>query len=281
MQGISYIISTHNRPGLVNTAICSVIEESRNVPGINTELIIVDDNSDCAFTPNKNDLPEYKGTISIVRTTKTMGVSKARNLGLENAAHPYILFLDDDDTSFPDRSKALYPLIQNSGYSFITGKSVMRSGKNTLIIPEGDSAALTPHVYLNSFPHINSVIWRKNDLLKAGGMDEALPYFGEHLAALKLLLNGYTAFHTPETVSAFEYQDGGLTLESHQNNRFHDNSVALFTTLLNYSLHHPAFRNTCMNVLKMMAVNKLQNFNDLIKLLSANQKSDCAEVLPL
>jgi glycosyltransferase involved in cell wall biosynthesis len=90
---VSVIVPTHNRAGLLEQAIDSVLAQTF----ASFELIVVDDGS----TDHTSALLSgYAGRIRIKRQIN-QGVSAARNLGMAAAAGEFIALLDSDDYWLP------------------------------------------------------------------------------------------------------------------------------------------------------------------------------------
>jgi hypothetical protein len=94
MMPVSVVVPTYNRSALVGRAVDSVLA------AISTgdEVIVVDDGSS-DFT--ERALERYAGRIRYVRQPHA-GAGRARNRGIEEAAHSLVAFLDSDDEWMPD-----------------------------------------------------------------------------------------------------------------------------------------------------------------------------------
>ena len=92
---VSVVLATRNRVDLLSRAIDSVIEQTYS----RWQLVVVDDGSDDA-TPAllaRFDDPR----VTVVRQDH-LGVSSARNAGLDRAVGDYVAYLDDDNVMHPD-----------------------------------------------------------------------------------------------------------------------------------------------------------------------------------
>ncbi|MDR2460276.1 MAG: glycosyltransferase [Deltaproteobacteria bacterium] len=87
---ISVIIPTYNRARAILTAVESVLKQK----GPSFELIIVDDGS---TDDTSTILAPFKDSLKYLRLAENKGVSRARNLGINQAIGDYICFLDSDD----------------------------------------------------------------------------------------------------------------------------------------------------------------------------------------
>lgn len=102
--GISVIIPTYNRAGLLPRAVNSVLAQSYE----DFELIIVDD---CSSDDTQGTIARFTDPrIRPFRHNQNMGVSAARNTGIADARGENIAFLDDDDEWLPaklEKQKAI------------------------------------------------------------------------------------------------------------------------------------------------------------------------------
>ena len=126
MNGISYIITTYNRNILLEKAINSVINE-RILP---SELIIVDDYGTEEISFSSIAKSTFGEEIRLIRNQKNLGVIGSRNVGIMAAKYDFLLFLDDDDESFSNRSQYLFSYIHKSNYAFEAAKCEMRTLSN-------------------------------------------------------------------------------------------------------------------------------------------------------
>lgn len=244
MHGISYIITTYNRPKQLNWAIASVFAERTGA----TELIIMDDHSSIPmqFAP---EVQERLGSdIPYRRNPHNMGVIQARNAGLAMANYDFILFLDDDDVSFPNRSHDLLTAISQADYAFVAGKCEMWIGQETITIPNLARCEFTPTNFLPALPHINSVLWRKSTLVAFGGLDNRVPHLGEHITMQQMLLRGEKALLVDAVVANFRSIDDGLTAKVLSTNQMKDLFIAYHAILCQESQaspDHEHYRQIC------------------------------------
>jgi glycosyltransferase involved in cell wall biosynthesis len=93
---VCVIIPTFNRAQKVARAIASALSQSFN----DFELIVVDDGS---TDETAEALSQFKDRIAIIRHSKNLGVSAARNSGIKASRSPLIAFLDSDDYWMPEK----------------------------------------------------------------------------------------------------------------------------------------------------------------------------------
>lgn len=92
---ISVIITTHNRQELVQIAIQSVLNQSRQPD----EIILIDDGS---TDDTEKIIHQTFPSVNYIRQSH-QGISQARNRGIDQASCNWITFLDSDDEWLPDK----------------------------------------------------------------------------------------------------------------------------------------------------------------------------------
>ena len=97
MPTVSVIVPTHNRSRLLTQTLASV----RAQRDVDLDVIVVDDGSTDGTSESIGCLGDER--ISVVRHAQALGVSAARNRGIESATGEWIAFLDDDDLWSPDK----------------------------------------------------------------------------------------------------------------------------------------------------------------------------------
>ncbi|NKE36563.1 glycosyltransferase family 2 protein [Natronococcus sp. JC468] len=88
----STIIPTHNRPERAIRAIQSVENQTGGV----TEVVVVNDGSDCDYSSVRAHLNDSSLETHYIETDG-VGAAAARNLGAEATSGDVLMFLDDDD----------------------------------------------------------------------------------------------------------------------------------------------------------------------------------------
>ncbi|MDQ0346349.1 glycosyltransferase family 2 protein [Ancylobacter vacuolatus] len=96
----SVILATYNRAGIIEQAIDSVLAQTHG----NFELVIVDDGSTDGTQERLNaryGAELAQGRLVYLRFSRNLGISAARNAGLLVARHPWIAYIDSDNTIRP------------------------------------------------------------------------------------------------------------------------------------------------------------------------------------
>lgn len=208
MEKISIVIPNYNRGSLL----LETIESCFNQPGVEVEVIVVDDgSSDGSADKAKDRFPN----IELIKQ-KNQGACVARNRGLETASGEYIKFIDSDDTLAPSALKSQVEHIQEGGHDVVYGDFKMfgnlsdaRVGAMPLRIT-GDVDDLinallgewwcAPFCYLYRREALKSVRWRQ-DL-------ECLQDFD---FILKVALSGATFSYRSGVIGYYRMHEGQIT----------------------------------------------------------------------
>ena len=113
MKKVSVIIPVYNSEAYLKECIDSVINQTYT----NLEIIIIND----ASTDNSLDIiKQYKDNrIKLINLEKNIGVSKARNKGIDTATGDYICFIDSDDYWYDFKIKKQIDFIEKKNCEFI------------------------------------------------------------------------------------------------------------------------------------------------------------------
>ncbi len=260
MLKLSYIITTYNRPQMLENAVSCVVRERR----AGAELIVVDDNSHDPVAMPVVAAKAFPKAHQLIRNPQNLGVIGARNAGLSAAKGEFVVFLDDDDESLPSRTHDLLTSIENTAFDFVAGCSYMGTGENEKVVPAKSGFALSPELLLLYPSHINAVIWRKASFRH--GLDNREPYLGEHIAMLLCLMRGGTAWLSPSIVARFRYIPAGLTQQAHAGDAMKAHLTGMFQILLEES-ETLSFRQLCERVLAMLQREALPDFDAYLEKL--------------
>ena len=103
------IIPTHDRPHLLHRTLQSVVRQTFT----DYTVVIVSDSA--TYMPPFQDLKDIPGRYSYLLHNAGNGPSSSRNMGIDLAQSPYVMFLDDDDTLEPDHLMNLSKGLTQSG----------------------------------------------------------------------------------------------------------------------------------------------------------------------
>ena len=201
----SVIIPSRNRPELLRATVASILA-GEQVPA---ELIVVDqsDAPDPVLAALSTDRPcRWRYEWSTAR-----GVSRARNRGIHLAAHPVLVFVDDDVLVAPDWLAALVTaLVTAPPRSVVTGQVVPQAATEPGRVEPAGKVDPTPQSYAGRQPQ--DVLYAANVALYRSALDE-VGLFDERLGpgtgfngsedsdlGYRLLRAGYTIRYEPAAV---------------------------------------------------------------------------------
>lgn len=135
---ISVIIPAYNAGGYIVDAMRSVLDQTH----ARLELIVVNDGSTDGTSGLARNVDDAR--VSVV-DQPNLGVSAARNTGLQKATGDLIAFLDADDAMEPGNLAGKLQLLQRSGAEWVYGDLIlcderMRPTGRTLVGTDGDVA---------------------------------------------------------------------------------------------------------------------------------------------
>ena len=120
MYKISIIVPVYNQEDTLQRAFDSIKNQSFDFESL--EVIFVDDAStDNSVNIIKEFSDNYKNVKSIRLSENSGFAGKPRNVGIENATAPYLMFLDPDDVFLEDTCKTLYDNITENDSDIASG----------------------------------------------------------------------------------------------------------------------------------------------------------------
>ncbi len=179
-SSISVVCPTYNSASYIRRTLETIFSQ-QHLP---EQVVFSDDGSEDDTTDiileYKKDLI-HKGIEVVVLKNTHQGPGAARNHGIAMASHPWIAFLDADDTWSPDKLKrvcasisedsTLNCLLHWEGYLRKDGSVIqLRHGEN--IDLSGD---LSFQLYKKNFFSTSAVVCRKSLIEQAGFFDISLP----------------------------------------------------------------------------------------------------------
>jgi glycosyltransferase involved in cell wall biosynthesis len=178
---VTAVITTHARPHHVCEALLSVRAETHH----DVEIIVVDDGGQFTSCPGVPD-----AAVHLVRS-ESLGIGRARNLGLATARGEFVIYLDDDDVALPHRIASLLRAARSSGAALCFGRTRrVAAGTDARFddipthVPMGGRVTFADVLTCN--PHVNSVLARTEALRAVGGFDEAASHFDDWSAWLRI-----------------------------------------------------------------------------------------------
>ncbi|MEW5805358.1 MAG: glycosyltransferase [Patescibacteria group bacterium] len=200
---VSILLPTYNGEKYLAKAIQSVLAQSFE----DWELLVIDDGStrknekgDFLIQEIVKRFSERNDRVKYLRTEKNLGIQKALNRGLAEAAGEYIARIDDDDEWFDENKlvKQVEFLDKNSDYVLVgTGTIVVDEQGRELfrfLNPETDKEIRKRILAKNCFSH-SSVMFRKSAVEKVGNYPETEKTLHVEDYYLWLKLGQFGKFH--------------------------------------------------------------------------------------
>ena len=204
---VTAVVTTYNRPEMVQHAIQSVLTQTYE----SLEIIVIEDGS-------RSGVKEWLQTqglrqIRHIRHEENQGLPAARNTGLNNSNGKYIAYLDDDDEWKPEKIQKQIELAErlNSDYAIIyCGLEVKdESGRVVALNMPRLKGTIRDEIVkkgLNTIP--SSFLFRKEVLLRIGGFDTDLYTGIDHDLWMKIAKHGYKTDYVNEPLVIHTQHDG-------------------------------------------------------------------------
>ena len=186
LLNISVVIPVYNRPDLLERALCSVSKQTTQAD----EVLVVDDGS--SSSPDLSDFHENP-EVHCLRREKNLGVSAARNWGIQQARGEWIALLDSDDEWEPKKLERQVQYIdQNPELLAVhTLEKWIRLGNE--VIPPAYLDKSNNRLWARSLKNClicpSSVLLHRSVFESVGWFDESLPVCEDYDFWLRLLLD--------------------------------------------------------------------------------------------
>jgi glycosyltransferase involved in cell wall biosynthesis len=201
---VSAIIPTYNRRELLPRAIDSVLAQKTSS---NVECIVVDDGSEDGTA----DLVKSRYPDVRLIEQSNRGVSAARNVGINEASHDWVAFLDSDDEWMPNKLDSQLRHLDECGLLVSHTEEIwIRNG--TRVNPHRKHAKRGGWIFQHCIPLCaispSSVLMHRDVIDAVGEFDESLPACEDYDYWLRLTCQFEVAFHeTPAVIKHGGHQD--------------------------------------------------------------------------
>ncbi|MBI4383963.1 MAG: glycosyltransferase family 2 protein [Nitrospinae bacterium] len=168
---VSAIIPTFNRAPWLKEAMASVLSQSYG----DFELLVVDDGS----ADDTWEMAKAFPGVRYIRNEKNSGVSRARNIGIQNARGRFVCFLDSDDLWEKDKLAAQMDWMERQPecQACYTDELWVRNGRR--VNPMNKHSKYSGDIFRHCLPLCivspSSVMLRAPLFAEVGGFDEGLP----------------------------------------------------------------------------------------------------------
>ena len=193
---VGVVIPAYDRATTIRPAVESVLRQTLD----DIEVIVVDDGSSDGTAEAARAIPDPRVRVVALETNR--GVSAARNAGVQAARAPWIAFQDSDDEWLPEKLALQMAAVGDDDVAVYCGMAILgeaASGRTRLdYVPDprltGISGAIEPQLAKGSFISTQTLVARRDAILKVGGFDEALRALVDWDLALRLCREGGVAF---------------------------------------------------------------------------------------
>ena len=126
---VSIIMAAYNAEKTIESAICSVLNQTYN----DWELLVINDCSQDNTSEIVERLMNGDSRIHLISNAKNSGVSVTRNIGLKNARGEWIAILDSDDLWSSDKLEKQMKLVKEKKAELVfTGSAFISSEGNPI-----------------------------------------------------------------------------------------------------------------------------------------------------
>lgn len=155
---VSIIITTYNYAQYVERAIRSALDQS--LPTSEYEILVV---NDCSTDRTPDILQNYTDEVRVFNLEKNLGLSGARNFGIQKAKGQFIVFLDADDYIHKDLLKV---------QKLFLDENPKLDAVSTDYFLVDERGARIEHVNAEEKPIACGIMFRKDFLYNIGLYDE-------------------------------------------------------------------------------------------------------------
>ena len=169
---VDVVIATHNRPGVLRTAVDAVMNQTYAGPIRCT--VVFDRATPDPSLVRHGDLR----SLQVMENRRSPGLAGARNTGILAGDAELVAFCDDDDEWMPDKVQRQVALMTDTGAATsVTGITILYESHSTVRVPRTvtlDVAQLVRRRAMEAHP--STVMVRRRTLLDGIGLvDEAIP----------------------------------------------------------------------------------------------------------
>lgn len=199
---VSIVMPVYNGVRFIAEALASVQRE----PGIEAEIIVVDDGSTDETALVVSSLSENDGRISLLKG-EHKGVSRARNVGVKAATGEYVTFLDSDDVCPPGRiARQAQKLAGRPDAAAVIGETLLFEELTEDLQP----APGTRYLQILTVT-LHSALFRRDVFDKLGLFDETLAFSEDFDFFLRLAETEAPLVIETEIASLYRRHPGSMT----------------------------------------------------------------------
>ena len=177
MPDVTVVIPTHDRARLLVETLHSVLGQR----GVDLEVLVVDDGSTDGTSSAARSTSDPR--VRVVRHERALGVSAARNHGIEAAWGQWVAFLDDDDLWSPDKLAAQLSALGEDARLWAATGAVSIDGSREVLAgehPLPPQQMVTDLRRYNSVPvGASNVVAERALLTRVGGFDPNMRHMSD------------------------------------------------------------------------------------------------------
>jgi glycosyltransferase involved in cell wall biosynthesis len=204
------VIPTRDRIDLLKETLESVLAQV----DVEMEVIVVDDGSSQDVASVLVELGDDR--VRLLRNDVWMGVSAARNRGMEAANAPWVACVDDDDLWAPDKLRSQLDAAVGSGRSWVYVGAVNVTPRLRVV---AGAKPMAPEEVVSRIRSVNvvpggasGVLLRRDLALLVGGFDGAFHHFADWDLWMRLAEEGPPAW-VPRPLIAYRVHQSNMAIK--------------------------------------------------------------------
>jgi GT2 family glycosyltransferase len=213
---VSVIIPTYNRAAVLREALDSVFAQEGAGSQFDLEVVVVDD----ASTDATGDVVRRFPGARHIHLSTNQGISRARNVGIQETTGPIVAFLDDDDVWLPRKlSRQVAALEDHPEAGVLYSQVIIASRGQEYVFPEfhGPSGSVFHRLLFVNLCMVGAVLVRREALNKVGGfVKEPL----EDYAMWLRLARHFPFVFVPGVVAVYRPSPSGTLQTATRNGRY-------------------------------------------------------------
>lgn len=202
MKIISFIIISFNRPKETVESIKNIYFDLNKTDGYEYDLIVINNGSNVAYDEVDNYIKENNLKLQYINSSKNLGVSGGRNLGLSYVRGEYVAFIDDDaEFKMLDTPSLIVEKFKKYPDAGIIGFAVHNYFSGEEDLPVKDKKKLKQNEFYNNLFWGGAFVMKTNVYRTIGGFDDSFFYgMEEYDYAYRTMDKGFKILFTKEIV---------------------------------------------------------------------------------
>lgn len=200
---VSVVIPTRNRWGFLERAVAVALGQEN----VDLEVVVVLDGSSDESATRLAQIADQR--IRVVALDSRVGVARARNIGAENSASPWLSFLDDDDLWAPDRTRRM--LDASESVDLVAAGIVLLADDEPagFMVPPPGPDLLPTVLTSNALGGPSNVLVRRDAFRQVGGFDPRFAVLADWDLWIRVL-DGRSGATIADPLNAYVMHGGGM-----------------------------------------------------------------------